>query len=63
MSRQWLNLFAPPPEHTGAEQWVARFERGYALVDGVMTGYKLLRRLRLAADWITKFKRGRGKHK
>ncbi len=63
MSSQWLKLFAPPAESGGAGQWVARFERGYAIADGIMTGYKLLRRLRVATDLIARFRRGRGKRK
>lgn len=40
----WHDLVAPPPTDNKAEQWMSSLQRGFAIYDGVMTGYKLFRR-------------------
>lgn len=44
ISRHWDLLFTPPQPNTKVEALVAHAERAYAVYDGVMLGYKLLRR-------------------
>ena len=42
----WHALMDPPPADTKVQQWVNSAERVVAVYDGVMMGYKLLRRFR-----------------
>ena len=42
----WHALMDPPPADTKVQQWVSSAERVVAVYDGVMMGYKLLRRFR-----------------
>ena len=42
----WHALMDPPPADTKVQQWVNSAERAVAVYDGVMMGYKLLRRFR-----------------
>ncbi len=43
--RHWEALFTPPPADTKVQRWVSQAERAVAVYDGVMTGYKLMKRL------------------
>ena len=42
----WHALMDPPPADTKVQQWVNSAERAVAVYDGLMMGYKLLRRFR-----------------
>lgn len=44
ISRHWNNLTATPPETSKLQGWVNQAEKAFVVYDGVMTGYKLLRR-------------------
>ena len=37
-------LFSPPPTDSPTLTWVSRIEKGFALYDGIMLGFKLWRR-------------------
>lgn len=39
-------LLAPPPAANKMQEWINNAERAYAVYDGVMTGYKLLKKLK-----------------
>lgn len=43
--KHWETLFTPPPADTKVRRWVSQAERAVAVYDGVMTGYKLMKRL------------------
>lgn len=43
--KHWETLFTPPPADTKVQRWVSQAERALAVYDGVMTGYKLMKRL------------------
>ncbi len=45
ISKRWTALTTPPPEANQFQHWVNQGERAFAIYDGVMTGYKLCRRL------------------
>ncbi len=43
--KHWETLFTPPPADTKVQGWMAQVERAVAVYDGVVTGYKLMKRL------------------
>lgn len=47
---QWIKLFAPPQAETKVQMWVNQAERAYAIYDGVMLGYKLIRKFNMFAS-------------
>lgn len=53
----YATLFTPPPPSGNkVETFVATASRAWMIVDGVMTGYKLMRRLGKFTSWFTKRK-------
>lgn len=52
----WHDLVTPPPADSKSEILISNFQRGFAIFDGVMTGYKILRRFGM---FIPKRKRNR----
>lgn len=57
----WVSLTTPPSSDGKVQNWVNQVERAVALYDGVMTGYKLLRRFGSVVRRITPKKTKRGK--
>ena len=39
-------LLTPPPAENKMKMWIGNAERAYAVYDGVMTGYKLLKKIK-----------------
>lgn len=54
----YAQLFAPPPPTDNKlEVFVQTASRAWSIADGVMTGYKLMRRLGKVTSWFSKRKR------
>lgn len=57
ISVDYTTLFAPPPpSNNKVETFVNSASRAWMIVDGVMTGYKLMRRLGKVTSWFSKRK-------
>ncbi len=54
ISQHWAALTAPPEETTKFRGWVNQAERAYVVYDGVMTGYKLMKRFNRFAELFKK---------
>lgn len=50
----WDNIFDVPKANTKSERLMANVERGFAIYDGFMTAYKLLRWMRVASQLFKK---------
>ncbi len=61
IAEQWHTLFAPPAESGGKLQyWMSQADRAVAVYDGVMLGYKLLKRFNgTISRWTHKNRRKR----
>ncbi len=61
IAEQWQTLFAPPAESGGKLQyWMSQADRAVAVYDGVMLGYKLLKRFNgTISRWTHKNRRKR----
>ena len=61
IAEQWHILFAPPAESGGKLQyWMSQADRAVAVYDGVMLGYKLLKRFNgTISRWTHKNRRKR----
>ena len=61
IAEQWHTLFAPPAESDGKLQyWMSQADRAVAVYDGVMLGYKLLKRFNgTISRWTHKNRRKR----
>lgn len=52
IAEKFHQLCTPEPADTPIQQWVQRVERAYLIYDGVMTGYKLMRRFHKALGFL-----------
>ncbi|MGM9687669.1 MAG: hypothetical protein ACI3YD_01335 [Alloprevotella sp.] len=61
IAEQWHTLFAPPAESgSKLQHWMNQADRAIAVYDGVMLGYKLLRRFNGTINrWTHKNRRRR----
>ena len=61
IAEQWHTLIAPPAESGGKLQyWMSQADRAVAVYDGVMLGYKLLKRFNgTISRWTHKNRRKR----
>lgn len=57
MSAHWQSLTAQPEESSRSQFWMNQLERSLAIYDGVMTGYKLLRRFNALTSIFKRRKR------
>lgn len=57
MARHWQSLTARPDGHSRTQLWMSQLERSLIVYDGVMTGYKLLRRFNAVTSLFRRKKR------
>lgn len=57
IARLYGDLVAPPKANTKAEGWMNNFQRGLAIYDGIMTGYKLFSRFHIFINLMGILKR------
>lgn len=59
IAAHWNNLTTEPAEMTRSQLIMSQVEKGVAIYDGVMTGYKLYKRLRAFGSLFTRKKKGK----
>lgn len=57
MARHWQSLTMRPDGHSRSQLWMSQLERSLIVYDGVMTGYKLLRRFNTLTSLFKRKKR------
>lgn len=55
IAQHWDNLTTEPAQQTRQQMFMNQVSKGLALYDGVMTGYKLYKRLRLMGSLVSWF--------